>query len=305
MTYHEPVLLQQSVNLLVQNPDGIYIDATFGGGGHSREILSRLSPAGRLFAFDQDIDARQNIIEDARFQLIMSNFRYIKNQLRFLGITQIDGILADLGVSSHQFDTGKRGFSTRFEGELDMRMNQEQNQTAAKIINEANEEDIARIFADYGEIRAAKKWANIIVHARKENPIVSTSDLKKLFEHKIPEVRRNKIFAQLFQALRIEVNDELKALEEMLLSSIDIIKPNGRLVVISYHSLEDRLVKRFLKNGKFEGEPQRDIYGRWYAPFEPLQSKVIVAEEAEISKNPRARSAKLRVGIRNHAEEKK
>lgn len=305
MTYHEPVLLQQSVDHLITDPNGIYVDVTFGGGGHSREVLSRLGPNGKLIAFDQDADAHQNAIDDPRFQLVMSNFRFIKNQLRFMGIRQIDGLLADLGVSSHQFDTAERGFSTRFEGDLDMRMNQQQTKTAGKLINEADEHHLAQIFADYGELRSAKKWANIIVHARKEKEITSTTELMHLFEGKIPENRRNKIFAQLFQALRIDVNDELKSLEEMLLATIDLIKPEGRLVVISYHSLEDRLVKRFIKNGMFEGEPERDIYGRWYAPFEPLQSKVIIADDDETEKNPRARSAKLRIGIRQHAEEKK
>lgn len=304
MRYHEPVLLRESIDHLVLNPDGIYVDVTFGGGGHSREILSRLSEKGRLIAFDQDADAFQNKIEDPRFQLVASNFRFVKNQLRFLGIKQINGLFADLGVSSHQFDTAERGFSTRFEGDLDMRMNQQQTKTAAKIINESDEQHLAHIFAEYGEIRSAKKWANMIAHARKENVISTTKDLTNLFEGKIPENRKNKIFAQLFQALRIEVNDELKALEELLLATTDLIKPNGRLVVISYHSLEDRLVKRFIKQGMFEGEPERDIYGRWYAPFQPLQSKVIVAQDHEIEENPRARSAKLRIGIRNHAQEK-
>ena len=303
MTYHDPVLLQESVDHLVTDPDGIYVDVTFGGGGHSREILSRLSDKGRLIAFDQDTDAIENTINDPRFQLVTSNFRFIKNQLRFLGLKQIDGLLADLGVSSHQFDTAERGFSTRFEGKLDMRMNQQQSSTASKIINEADESELARIFADFGELRAAKKWANMIVHARKEKPIRTTKELTDLFAGRIPENRRNKIFAQLFQALRIEVNDEMKALEELLFAARDLIKPEGRLVVISYHSLEDRLVKRFIKTGMFEGEPPRDIYGRWYAPFEPLQSKVIVADDDETDRNARARSAKLRIGIRHHAEE--
>lgn len=301
--YHKPVLLEESVAHLVQNPDGVYVDVTFGGGGHSREILSRLSDKGKLIAFDQDEDAKQNAIDDPRFQLVMSNFRYVKNQLRFLGIKQIDGLLADLGVSSHQFDTAERGFSTRFTGELDMRMNQQQTKTAAKLINEADENELAYIFANYGELRSAKKWANMIVHQRKEKEIKTTQDLMTLFEGRIPENRKNKIFAQLFQALRIEVNDELKALEELLLSTEEIIQPEGRLVVISYHSLEDRLVKRYIKTGLFEGEPERDMFGRWYAPFEPLQSKVMIANEEEIENNSRARSAKLRVGIKNHGKE--
>lgn len=303
MSYHEPVLLQKSIDELVINPNGTYVDVTFGGGGHSREILSRLGENGRLIAFDQDEDAKRNAIDDPRFQLVMSNFRYVKNQLRFLGIKQIDGLLADLGVSSHQFDTAERGFSTRFTGELDMRMNQQQSKTAAKLINEADENELAYIFSNYGELRSAKKWANMIVHERKEKEIKTTQDLMALFEGRIPENRKNKIFAQLFQALRIEVNDELKALEELLLSTEEIIQPEGRLVVISYHSLEDRLVKRYIKTGLFEGEPERDMFGRWYAPFEPLQSKVMVANEEEIENNSRARSAKLRVGIKNHGKE--
>ena len=304
MMYHEPVLLQESIDLLVTNPDGIYVDVTFGGGGHSRKILEKLSEKGKLIAFDQDEDAHKNAIDDPRFQLVMSNFRFVKNQLRFLGIKQIDGLLADLGVSSHQFDTADRGFSTRFDGKLDMRMNQQQKKSASDLINEADENELARIFAVYGELKAPKKWASKIVHARKEKPIATTADLKQIFENSIPENRRNKFFAQLFQALRIDVNDELKALEEMLMSTIDIIKPDGRLVVISYHSLEDRLVKRFIKNGMFEGEPERDIYGNWYAPFQPLQSKIITANNNEIEQNPRARSAKLRIGIKNDAQEK-
>ena len=302
MMYHDPVLLQESIDRLVQNPDGIYVDVTFGGGGHSREILSRLSSKGKLIAFDQDLDAQKNTIDDPRFQLILSNFRYVKNQLRFMGIKQIDGLLADLGVSSHQFDTGERGFSTRFEGDLDMRMNQQQNKTAAKFLHEAEEEDIARVFSTYGELRSAKKWASKIINERKENEIKTTTDLKKLFAASIPDYRKNKIYAQLFQALRIEVNDEMKALEELLLSMPSMLKPEGRLVVISYHSLEDRLVKRFIRSGMFEGEPEKDMYGNWYAPFQPLQTKAVIAEEEEIEKNPRARSAKLRIGIRNHGQ---
>ena len=304
MKYHDPVLLQESIDQLVSDPDGIYVDVTFGGGGHSREILSRLSEKGRLIAFDQDLDARKNIIDDPRFQLIMSNFRYVKNQLRFMGIEKIDGLLADLGVSSHQFDTGERGFSTRFEGDLDMRMNQQQNKTAAKFLNQAEADEIARVFANYGEIRSAKKWANKIVSERKHKEIKTTTDLKKLFAEAIPDYRKNKIFALLFQALRIEINDEMKALEELLLSTPDIIKSQGRLVIISYHSLEDRLAKRFIRSGLFEGEPEKDIYGNWYAPFKPLQSKAIIADKEETERNSRARSAKLRIGIRNNDEEK-
>ena len=305
MKYHDPVLLQDSVDQLVQNPDGIYVDVTFGGGGHSREILSRLSPKGKLISFDQDLDAKENIIDDPRFTLILSNFRYIKNQLRFMKIPQVDGLIADLGVSSHQFDTGERGFSTRFDGDLDMRMNQQQKKTAAQFLNKAPEEEIARVLSQYGELRSAKKWANKIVQHRITEKINTTTDLKNLFSDSISDHRKNKIFAQLFQALRIEINDELKALEELLLSTEQIIKPDGRLVIISYHSLEDRLAKRYIRSGIFEGEPEKDMYGNWYAPFKPLQSKAIIATEAEIKDNPRARSAKLRVGIRNHDHEEK
>ena len=300
MSYHKPVLLKESVDALVLNPDGIYIDCTFGGGGHSRAILEKLSSKGKLFSFDQDVDAVNNNIEDDRFQLILSNFRFIKNQLRFYGIDKVDGILADLGVSSHQFDTAERGFSTRFEGRLDMRMNQNQSKSAWEVINKYDEKDLGIILRKYGEIKSGFKWANIIVRERKENPINTTEDLKSVLKPVIPSYKENKLYAQLFQALRIEVNDELTALEDMLLQTGDIIKEDGRLVVISYHSLEDRLVKNYIKKGMFEGEPERDIYGNWYAPFKPLQSKVILASEEEVEENSRARSAKLRVGIKNN-----
>ncbi|MXV38840.1 16S rRNA (cytosine(1402)-N(4))-methyltransferase RsmH [Flavobacteriaceae bacterium Ap0902] len=304
MEYHKPVLLDKSVEALITDPNGTYVDVTFGGGGHAREILNHLGEHGKLIAFDQDPDAYQNEIKDDRFHLVMSNFRFLKNQLRFLGIKEIDGLLGDLGVSSFQFDTAERGFSTRFKGELDMRMNQNQTKSAKTVINEYEETDLARIFKEYGELRSARKWANKIVHERKTNPIETTTDLTNLFKNQIQENRRNKIFALLFQALRIEVNDELDALKELLVQSAEVIKPEGRLVVISYHSLEDRLVKRFIKTGLFEGEPERDMFGNWYAPFQPSQSKVITADEQEIDLNPRARSAKLRIGIRNGEEKK-
>ena len=300
MSYHKPVLLRESVDALVLNPDGIYIDCTFGGGGHSRAILEKLSPKGKLFSLDQDVDAVNNKIEDDRFQLILSNFRFMKNQLRFYGINQVDGILADLGVSSHQFDTAERGFSTRFEGRLDMRMNQTQSKSAWEVINKYDEKDLGVILRKYGEIKSGFKWANIIVRERKENPINTTEDLKSVLKPVIPSYKENKLHAQLFKALRIEVNDELTALEDMLLQTGDVIKEEGRLVVISYHSLEDRLVKNYIKKGMFEGEPERDVYGNWYAPFKPLQSKVILASEEEVEENSRARSAKLRVGIKNN-----
>ncbi len=299
MKYHEPVLLHESVKELITNKSGTYVDCTFGGGGHSKEVLKHLNADGRLIAFDQDSDALANRIEDDRFTLIMQNFRHLKNQLRFMQIQKVDGVLADLGVSSHQFDTADRGFSTRFDGALDMRMNQGLNKTAAHVVNDYSEEKLTDLFKNYGELRSPKKWARIVVTERKEQPIKTTEQLKSIFNKYVPERNRNKFYAQMFQALRIEVNDELKALEEMLMQSADVIRPEGRLVVISYHSLEDRLVKRFIKNGMFEGEPERDMYGRWYAPFRPLQSKVIVASKKEIEDNPRARSAKMRVGIRN------
>ena len=295
--YHNPVLLKKSVDDLVTNPDGIYVDVTFGGGGHSREILKRLSPKGRLFSFDQDLDALKNTIEDDRFTLINQNFRFLENSLMAYGISKVDGILADLGVSSHQFDAAERGFSTRSNAPLDMRMNVMQGLDAKKIINEYEEEQLAGIFYYYGELRESRKLAREIVHHRKIKPIETTEYLKKLFSY-IPAFKQNKFFAQVFQAVRIEVNQELEVLKEMLMQSYNILKSDGRLVVISYHSLEDRLVKRFLKNGMFEGEPARDIYGNYSKPFNLLQSKAIVPDQSEIEENSRARSAKMRVGIK-------
>lgn len=295
--YHNPVLLKKSVDDLVTNPDGIYVDVTFGGGGHSREILKRLSPKGRLFSFDQDLDALKNTIEDERFTLINQNFRFLENSLLVYGINKVDGILADLGVSSHQFDEAERGFSTRSNAPLDMRMNVMQPLDAKKIINEYEEEQLANIFYYYGDLRESRKLAREIVHHRKIKLIETTEDLKKLFSY-IPAFKQNKFFAQVFQAIRIEVNQELEVLKEMLLQAYKILKPEGRLVVISYHSLEDRLVKRFLKNGMFEGEPERDIYGNYAKAFNLLQSKAIVPNHAEIEENSRARSAKMRVEIK-------
>jgi len=260
--YHNPVLLKQSVDDLVTNPDGIYVDCTFGGGGHSREIVSRLSENGKLFAFDQDLDALENKLDDRKFTLINQNFRFLENSLLMYGVSQVDGILADLGVSSHQFDEADRGFSTRSNAPLDMRMNVMQSLDAKKVINEYDEEALADIFYYYGELREARKLARDIVHHRKTKTIETTEDLKKLFSY-LPPHKVNKFYAQLFQAIRIEVNQELEVLKEMLVQSYNILKPGGRLVVISYHSLEDRLVKRFLKNGMFEGEPERDIYGNY------------------------------------------
>lgn len=295
--YHLPVLLQKSVDDLVINPDGVYVDCTFGGGGHSREILSRLSSKGKLFSFDQDLDALNNAIDDARFTLINQNFRFLENFLLMYGITQVDGILADLGVSSHQFDEAERGFSIRADAPLDMRMNVLQSIDAKMVINEYEEEKLADIFYYYGELREARKLAREIVHQRKTKKIETTEELKKVFSF-VPPHKQNKFFAQVFQAIRIEVNEELEVLKEMLVQSHKMLKTNGRLVVISYHSLEDRLVKRFLKNGMFEGEPERDIFGNYKKAFELLQSKAIVPDAMEIEQNSRARSAKMRVGIK-------
>ncbi|MEC3874242.1 16S rRNA (cytosine(1402)-N(4))-methyltransferase RsmH [Chryseobacterium salviniae] len=295
--YHNPVLLKQSVDDLVTNPDGTYVDCTFGGGGHSREILSRLSDKGKLFSFDQDLDALKNTIDDPRFTLINQNFRFLENSLLMHGVSQADGVLADLGVSSHQFDEADRGFSTRSNAPLDMRMNVMQSLDAKRVINDYDEEQLADIFYHYGELREARKLARDIVHHRKTKSIETTEDLKKLFSY-IPPHKVNKFYAQLFQAIRIEVNQELEVLKEMLVQAYNVLKPEGRLVVISYHSLEDRLVKRFLKNGMFEGEPERDIYGNYKKTFELVKSKAIIPDEKEIEENSRARSAKMRTGIK-------
>jgi len=295
--YHNPVLLKQSVDDLVTNPDGIYVDCTFGGGGHSREILSRLSDKGRLFSFDQDLDALKNTIDDSRFTLVNQNFRFLENSLLMYGVPQVDGVLADLGVSSHQFDEADRGFSTRSNAPLDMRMNVMQNLDAKRVINEYEESELADLFFHYGELRETRKLAREIVHHRKTKSIDTTEDLKKLFSY-IPPHKVNKFYAQLFQAIRIEVNQELEVLKEMLVQAYNVLKPEGRLVVISYHSLEDRLVKRFLKNGMFEGEPARDIYGNYKKAFELIKSKAIIPDDQEIEENSRARSAKMRTGIK-------
>lgn len=296
--YHNPVLLKDSVDALIINESGIYVDCTFGGGGHSREILNRLDHNGKLFSFDQDVDAIRNKIDDDRFELVEQNFRFLKNNLRFRGVKQVDGVLGDLGVSSHQFDTPERGFSTRFDGELDMRMNQNAALSAKTIINEYEEEELARIFYDFGELQGSYRLAREVVKARADKQIETIEELKQVFSF-IPKMKENKFFAQMFQALRIEVNDEMAALKDMLTQCGEVVKPGGRLVIISYHSLEDRLTKRYMKNGMFEGEPERDMYGNWSAPFKPLQSKVIVPTQEEINENPRARSAKMRIAVRN------
>lgn len=298
MNYHKPVLLHPSVDALISNPKGIYVDCTFGGGGHSRLILEKLSPEGKLFAFDQDYDAIANLILDSRFTFIQQNFRYLKNSLRFYKVEAVDGILADLGVSSHQFDMPLRGFSTRFDGPLDMRMNNKQPLSAKDIINNYTEDQLAEIFYLYGELKQSRKISREIIEARKEKHIETTSDLKVIFEKSIPSFKQNKFFAQLFQALRIEVNDELNALKELLTQSYEMLKPGGTLVFISYHSLEDRLVKKFLKTGLFKGEPERDIYGNWDKPFDIPYSKAIIPNQEEILDNTRARSAKMRIATK-------
>ena len=294
MEYHNPVLLKETVDGLNIRPDGVYVDVTFGGGGHSREIISRLGPNGKLFAFDQDEDALSNAIEDERFTLIHENFRYIKRFLRFNGVKQVDGILADLGVSSHQFDVAERGFSTRFEAELDMRMSKRGELSAYHVVNEYDEVALKNVLLEFGELKNGGAMANVIVNARKENPIKNSEQLKQVLNRFLPGHKSNKILAQIYQAIRIEVNQEMEALKEFLTQSLEILKPEGRLSVISYHSLEDRLVKRFVKNGMFEGEPERDFFGNFEVPFKTIE-KLIVPSNKEIAINNRARSAKLRV----------
>ncbi|MBZ4036976.1 16S rRNA (cytosine(1402)-N(4))-methyltransferase RsmH [Flavobacterium sp. 17A] len=294
MEYHNPVLLHPTVDGLDIKPDGVYVDVTFGGGGHSKEILKRLGPNGRLFAFDQDEDALANALPDERFTLINENFRFIKRFLRFHGVKAVDGILADLGVSSHQFDVPERGFSTRFDAELDMRMSQKNDLSAYRVVNEYDEQDLRRVFLDYGELKNAPVLARTIVEARRGYPIKTTDELKDILKKFLPEKVRNKVLAQIYQAIRIEVNQEMDVLKEFIEQSLEILKPGGRFSVISYHSLEDRLVKRFIKNGMFEGEPERDFYGNFSVPFKTI-GKLIVPDNEEIKINNRARSAKLRV----------
>jgi len=294
MEYHNPVLLHPTVDGLNIKPDGIYVDVTFGGGGHSKEIMKGLGPNGKLFAFDQDEDALANALADERFTLINENFRFIKRFLRFYGVKSVDGILADLGVSSHQFDVAERGFSTRFDAELDMRMSQKNDLNAYRIVNEYDDINLKRVFLDYGELKNAPALARTIVEAREHHPIKTTDELKDVLAKYLPERVRNKILAQIYQAIRIEVNQEMDVLKEFLEQSLEILNPGGRLSVISYHSLEDRLVKRFMKNGMFEGEPERDFFGNFSVPFKTI-GKLIVPDDAEIKTNNRARSAKLRI----------
>lgn len=297
MDYHNPVLLKETVDGLNIDPNGVYVDVTFGGGGHSKEILSRLGANGKLFAFDQDEDAWENAIDDERFTLIKENFRYIKRFLRFYGVKSVDGILADLGVSSHQFDVPERGFSTRFDADLDMRMSKKNDLNAHKIINEYDEANLKRVFLDYGELKNAAAIARVIIESREQSIIHTTDQLKVVLGRFLPEKVKNKVLAQMYQAIRIEVNQEMDVLKEFLEQSLEVLKPEGRLSVISYHSLEDRLVKRFMKNGMFEGEPERDFFGNFSVPFTTI-GKLIIPSDEEIKINNRARSAKLRIAAK-------
>ena len=294
MEYHNPVLLDESVGGLAIKKNGVYVDVTFGGGGHSRKILQHLGPDGKLFAFDQDKDALSNSVDDQRFTLINENFMYMKRFLRFHGIREVDGVLADFGVSSYQFDAPDRGFSIRFDAPLDMRMNQDDKVSAKTIINTYSEEELRRLFWEYGELRIAPALARTIVEARTERAIETTFELKNLLNKYLPKGKQNKILAQIYQAIRIEVNNELEVLKTFLMDSKEVLKKDGRLSVISYHSLEDRLVKRFIRNGMFEGEPDRDMFGNFSVPFKKV-GKLIVPNAEEIKENNRARSAKLRI----------
>jgi 16S rRNA (cytosine1402-N4)-methyltransferase len=294
MKYHNPVLLKDTVDGLDIVANGVYVDVTFGGGGHSKEILNGLGDNGKLFAFDQDKDALLNKIDDERFTLINENFRYMKRFLRFHGIKEVNGILADFGVSSHQFDVAERGFSTRFEANLDMRMNQDDALSAYNVVNDYEEADLKRVFYSYGELRSAPALARTIVESRKEQSIKTSEELKTAIKKYLPPRYENKILAQIYQAIRIEVNQELEALKEFLTQTPELLVKGGRLSVISYHSLEDRLVKRFIKNGMFEGEPERDMYGNFEVPLKKI-GKLIIPTQEEIKQNNRARSAKLRV----------
>ncbi len=294
MEYHNPVLLKETVDGLNINPDGVYVDVTFGGGGHSKEILKRLSGKGKLFAFDQDQDALKNTIDDERFVLIHENFRYVRRFLRFYGVKGVNGVLADFGVSSHQFDVAERGFSTRFEADLDMRMNQQNELSAFHVVNEYDETRLKNVLLQYGELRAAPAMAKLIIEYRKETPIVTSEQLKKVLKKFLPPRHENKVLAQIYQAIRIEVNQEIEVLKEFLQQTPELLQVGGRLSFISYHSLEDRLVKRFIRNGMFEGEPERDVFGNFEVPLKKVNGLIVPSAE-EIKMNNRARSAKLRI----------
>lgn len=294
MEYHNPVLLKETVSGLNIRPDGVYVDVTFGGGGHSCEILTHLGPSGKLIAFDQDKDALANTIDDPRFLLINQNFRFMKKFLRFHGYKTVDGILGDFGVSSHQFDVAERGFSTRFEADLDMRMNQDSRFSAYTVVNKYEEVELKNVLSSYGELRTAAGMARAIVEAREEEKIKTSEQLKKVLSRFLPAHRENKILAQVYQAIRIEVNQELEALKEFLLQTEEVLKVGGRISLISYHSLEDRLVKRYIRNGMFEGEPEKDVFGHFEVPFKAV-GKFMIPSKKEIKENSRARSAKLRI----------
>ncbi|RZK47526.1 MAG: 16S rRNA (cytosine(1402)-N(4))-methyltransferase RsmH [Pedobacter sp.] len=294
--YHVPVMLQECLDGLAINPSGVYVDVTFGGGGHSREILKKLGKDGVLIAFDQDPDAQRNKIDDPRFKFVDQNFGFLKNNLRLLGYKQVDGILADLGVSSHQFNEPSRGFSTRFDADLDMRMDQQRSLTAAVILNTYDEDKLHKIFGIYGEVKNAKSLARTIVTARISQPIATLEGFKTVIASHIPKGKENKYMAQVFQALRIEVNAEIDVLESFLEQTASVIKPGGRLVVMSYHSLEDRPVKSFIAKGKFRGEVEKDFFGNEQKPFKAITRKAVIASDEELAVNSRARSAKLRIG---------
>ena len=296
--YHVPVLLAESVDGLEIKANGDYVDVTFGGGGHSREIFSRLE-TGRLFAFDQDEDAAANIIHDERFFFIRHNFKYIRNFLRYYNVEQVDGILADLGVSSHDFDVAERGFSFRFDGDLDMRMNRDSMQSAADIVNTFTEDQLRTMFREYGEIDNAGRLAKQLVFARDSKPVKTIEQFKESIAPCVPKFQESKYLAKVFQALRIETNKEMDVLHEFLEQSIQLLKPGGRLVVITYHSLEDRMVKNFIKSGDFSGKQEKDFFGNVESPLVAINRKVIVPNEEEIERNPRARSAKLRIAEKN------
>lgn len=297
--YHQPVMLSECLDGMNIKADGIYVDVTFGGGGHSRAILAKLGPNGILIGFDQDPDALQNVIDDDRFIFIDQNFQFLKNNLRLHQIGKVDGILADLGVSSHQFDDAARGFSIRFDADLDMRMDQSRSLTAKKIIATYTEADLHKIFGMYGELHNAKTLANLIVKSRQINEINTVAQLKDIVKPIAKRGKENQYFAQVFQALRIEVNQELDVLKDFLMQTEEVLKPEGRLVVISYHSLEDRLVKNYIQKGKFSGLLEKDLYGNTTVPFSMVSRKAIIASEAELSINNRARSAKLRIAAKN------
>ena len=294
-TYHVPVLLRESVDGLNIRPEGIYVDVTFGGGGHSKEILSRLGAGGHLYSFDQDADAEKNIVADDRLTFVRSNFRYLKNWMRYYGVEKIDGLLADLGVSSHHFDEAERGFSLRFDAPLDMRMNKRATLTAADVLNNYGEGQLADVFYYYGELKAARRMASLIVKSRAEKPLLTTGDLLNVLQPLLRRDREKKEAAQGFQALRIEVNHEMDALREMLLAATELLAEGGRLSVITYHSLEDRIVKNIMKSGNAEGKVSQDFFGRAETPFRAVNSKVMTPTDDELARNPRSRSAKLRI----------